>query len=286
MSALSHSRTGERGQALLSVLLLLSLGSVLIAPTLHTMSTGLKATRIHRDSMLAQYSADAGVEHAIWRIRDETGFAESLTATTPSVTYGLTVNGIPTTVTVEYVTQPPPPPPPDPGTGGIVYVSKTVDNPSGNPGQTATFTYTLHIDNIGTSTVHIVQIGDLLPPGFSYVAGSSSGITSAAPAITMMAGRQQLIWDLGSSPGHRMNSGVSETEVFRAEATIGWAIYYNNAWVIASPDSIDMVATGPSAPIVGAMPFDIQAKAGSTTVYARVAATETGAIAILSWQTR
>ena len=59
----------QRGFALVMVLAVLALGSLVIIPSLYLASTGTRATQRAKVQLLEQYTADAGVEHAIWNIR-------------------------------------------------------------------------------------------------------------------------------------------------------------------------------------------------------------------------
>jgi cytoskeletal protein CcmA (bactofilin family) len=65
---LNKLRTDQKGQAFVIVLVLLTLGSLTIAPLLSYMSTGLKAVQMHETKMQEYYAADAGVEEGIWQL--------------------------------------------------------------------------------------------------------------------------------------------------------------------------------------------------------------------------
>ena len=95
----------ESGQALVMVLLALTLGVLLVAGFLYYASTSQLATRAARDQMANRYSADAGVEHAIWRLTNEAGFTQTVTASSP-VVYNITINGQTVVITVTRVLTP------------------------------------------------------------------------------------------------------------------------------------------------------------------------------------
>jgi len=63
-------RNGSGQGALSIVLLLLLMGSVIIVPLLVFMQTGLKAGGVYESKMGAFYAADAGVEDALWWIKN------------------------------------------------------------------------------------------------------------------------------------------------------------------------------------------------------------------------
>ncbi len=65
-SRLSH---GEVGQAFILVLIFLALGSLTLVPTLTHISTALKTGEIYEENTNALYTADAGIEDGLWRIK-------------------------------------------------------------------------------------------------------------------------------------------------------------------------------------------------------------------------
>ena len=87
------------------VLLALTLGVLLVAGFLYYASTSQLATRAARDQTANRYSADAGVEHAIWRLTNEAGFTQTVTASSP-VVYNITINGQTVVITVTRVLTP------------------------------------------------------------------------------------------------------------------------------------------------------------------------------------
>jgi hypothetical protein len=58
----------EKGYLLITVLILLVVGGLILAPLLGLMSTGLLAGKVYEKKMDELYAADAGVEDAIWKI--------------------------------------------------------------------------------------------------------------------------------------------------------------------------------------------------------------------------
>jgi len=90
----------ERGQALILVLGLLIIGGLLIAPLLAHASTSLNAGQVHEEKMAKFYRAEAGVEHGLWRLLHEEGFAESLTPENPTIQYSVNISGVSVPVTI------------------------------------------------------------------------------------------------------------------------------------------------------------------------------------------
>ena len=279
----------EKGQALPLVLAAVAMGTLLVVPFLTQASTTLLTSRDYGQVISRQYSADAGVEHAIWRLKHEPGFAGSLTPANPTVIYPITINNTSVNINVsrvQVVFPPNPPPPPEGSQAWRTEVSKDVDPNEWPANDPKTFTYAIYIKNVGSSTVHVTEIRDLLPAGFAYVAGSSGGGTTADPAIEFQGGQQKLRWTF-SPPKPSINAGQIGTQTFKATATLRAGLYWNEAWVETEEEGIGTVGTGSTAPVrAGGMAlygYDILSNAGGTLIRARVTITDVG-ISILSWQ--
>ena len=61
----------EKGNVLIMVLILLVVGGLILTPLLGLMATGLLAGRVYEERMDSYYAADAGVEDAIWKIKND-----------------------------------------------------------------------------------------------------------------------------------------------------------------------------------------------------------------------
>jgi len=66
-----HARlsSGEAGQALILVLMFLAMGSLTLVPTLSHISTALKTGEVYEQNTNELYTADAGIEDSLWRIK-------------------------------------------------------------------------------------------------------------------------------------------------------------------------------------------------------------------------
>jgi len=60
----------EEGKMMIMVLVLLVVGGLVLAPLLGLMSTGLMAGQVYEKKAVELYAADAGIEDAIWRVRN------------------------------------------------------------------------------------------------------------------------------------------------------------------------------------------------------------------------
>ena len=109
----------EKGQILPLVLVTLAVGTLFIGPFLGHASTGFIVSRVYEQAITEQYSAGAGVEHAIWRLTDG-GLAAQLPSLGDNITYQLseTVNSIAPTITVTKT---------DSSDGGYIYALRGDD---------------------------------------------------------------------------------------------------------------------------------------------------------------
>jgi len=94
---------GESGFAFIAVLTFLILGAIIIGPLLGFMITGLRAQQSHEERTTELYSADAGVEYAIWHLQNGGLLLDDGTAAfTGTVSLDpFEINGDNVTVTVE-----------------------------------------------------------------------------------------------------------------------------------------------------------------------------------------
>ncbi len=115
--------------------------------------------------------------------------------------------------------------------------TKTADSASTSPGGPDGYTITIHNPNATGVTVN--SITDTLPAGFSYVANSTTGATTANPSISS----QTLTWSgsFGVVPG----GDVTLHFLVTASSTPG--TYYNNAGGDAG--AVTVAPTGDTAPI-------------------------------------
>lgn len=99
---LNKFRGGEKGQALMLVLILMLLGGLIIAPVLAYVGTGLKVGKeVHEERMAELYAADAGVEDASWQII--AGAPEVPEQGDPSWDYDIDMNDKDVDITIDYI---------------------------------------------------------------------------------------------------------------------------------------------------------------------------------------
>ena len=144
----------------------------------------------------------------------------------------------------------------------VIAVTKTV-----TPGSVAsggTVTYTITVINSGYGNAALTKIKDLLPDGFSYVATSTSGLTTANPVITSQT---QLEWAGNWTVPARVdpNNGTV-TLSFRAVAGANRGTHLNN--VTVSGANFPITVSGPTAPATVTAPQLTLAKSADKTTAA------------------
>lgn len=117
--------------------------------------------------------------------------------------------------------------------------SKTADSASSAPG--AQNGYTITIQNANQAPVTLSSITDTLPAGFSYVAGSTTGVTTNDPVVSA----QMLSW--GGPFIVPQNGSVSLHFAVTVSSTPG--NYLNEAGGTAT-EGFTVAGTGPTAPIM------------------------------------
>lgn len=129
------------------------------------------------------------------------------------------------------------------GSGGcqpgatVLSVAKTTSTPLVFP--SGLVAYEIVVNNPGSSPVTLTSITDSLPSEFSYVAGSTTGVTSAEPILV----GSDLVWD---GPFELpANGSVSLSFEARASTVLGQ--HWNNASATAVGASV--TPSGPTAPV-------------------------------------
>jgi len=271
----------QKGYVLPLALIVLTVGTLFIVPFLQHAHAGLNAARRSDRLNAERYAADAGIEDAIWRLKvNKDGFTDSVTPDNPLISYSITVNGIEVFITVEVPQVPEPEPLPEKQTGQHLNLRKIANKNWIQPSTVNTITYTIELYNYGTNAMHIDEIGDIIPMSFTYVNGSSSGITTDDPTITWDNNRHVLTWYFtGDKP--KLASGETRVQTFEASVTPPPGIYYDEAWTVYDPASVGKVPTGPTAPIAVAI-YEITSQAGRVTVQAAASVSSTE-VNIISW---
>jgi hypothetical protein len=204
------TRRDEAGQALILVLILVLLGSIIIAPLLSYMGTGLKTGRTFQNKTAELYAADAGIEDGVYQIKYNKiktkfpGYSPYDYADPSPYAYDLAdeVNDIdPVHVTIQNVWVPTLSVPASAGAAQQLLD----DNKLIITGSASGSNYAIKITyNRGASDnpLQVLTVGVWLPGGFSYVAGTcdiedNTKTYYCAPAISDWDGGKALEWDFG-----------------------------------------------------------------------------------------
>jgi len=155
---------GETGQVLPSVLVLLVVGGLLIAPCLGYASTTLNGSRALVRNISGLYAADAGVEDALWSLKHgtqpHTSLPQNLNGT--QVTINTVNNGNCTLVAGDWVT-----------TKGHAYDLSISTNMTWDAGASA-YKYTVNCTWTGSGQCKLIKVGARLPVGYDYETGSAA----------------------------------------------------------------------------------------------------------------
>lgn len=89
----------ESGKTLVIALIIMAAATLLVSAFLYYVSTSQRVTTAAQEQLTNHYSADAGVEHAIWRLTNETGFTTTVADNVPYV-YPITINGQTVNITI------------------------------------------------------------------------------------------------------------------------------------------------------------------------------------------
>ena len=166
------------GVALIMLLGFIGLAVPITIASMQTSGQLSRNSRVYDARLTAMYNSGSAVEVAVYEIFSDPNFDDGLTPTDPSKTIQVEINGETVTVTVTKVFSS------SSVEGQGLVVTKTV-MPTSTPVDTATtYTYTIEVKNEGTGTQDLTEIKDFMPPGFTYVPGSTTGdITTANPTI-------------------------------------------------------------------------------------------------------
>jgi uncharacterized repeat protein (TIGR01451 family) len=125
----------------------------------------------------------------------------------------------------------------------VISVTKTVSAEFANAGET--ITYTITIENAACGEAWLTYLSDVIPDGFTYVPGSTTGFITADPIVT----GQQLTWNGAWTvpPYSTITLSLSVT----AGGVAG--TFYDTASL--SGPNVSLLSTGPTAPVTVTAPL-------------------------------
>ena len=249
----------QRGLVLPLVLGVVAVGMAVVLPSLLFTSTGSVASSKARQNLMHSYAADAGVEHAMWRLAHDDDFTLALTPENPTGSYNLVTNGVDTQVTVKLII----PPAPSYQTNDRIVVTLDIAPPRIPKNYAGTLLFTLTIANTGPSRVMTEQVGRValtLDPGFTYVPGTLSvdqthgGKWFNRPPLEFQSrieGEVQYLEKTYGSPRPRLDPDEYVVFTFQVDPP-DWGSFYIKGWTVQQPDSIDLVESPPFFLLIGA----------------------------------
>ena len=218
---------GQKGQAFIFVLILLSVGALVITPMLALSWTGLQGRMAQNTRLMEYYAADGAQEYTLWLLSDPE-FTATLSSEEPNGPYYIILNGIKAeyTITVQASEG-------APAEGPVEQkhkfkITKTVSPDSAPIGVETTFTYTIVLKYMNPDVTEpleeILDDPELPKNNFSYVAGSTIGsITTADPQI--LGGGDRLKWVL--DPPVTFEYYEEKILSFQVTATLDESTYSN-----------------------------------------------------------
>jgi len=206
---------GEGGQALATVLILMMVGSLTLPPVLAQIGTALETGQIYETRTNELYTADSGVEDAIWNIKydrlnaifDEPEYDVYDFETTWEYTLHEVLNGLSANVTIENVWIPRGITPMNATEATEMIESNKLMVAGTSPDEDSyqiKITFTPGEDE--GDLLMVETIGIWLPLGFTYVNGSSNLEQDPAdeyysvPTVQDYNGGQSVVWEFESVP--------------------------------------------------------------------------------------
>jgi hypothetical protein len=240
----------EKGQALVLTLVLILIGSLLIAPTLSLMGTGITGGRVYEQKNAEIYAADAGVEDALWNIRYDTvddllgaGYDPYDYSYAYPYPYNLFVNSKTVSVNISNVWIPTGLSAPDAATARQIIEDEKlmiIGYPGSEP---STYEIKIVYYYQYSSDINIKTIGVWLSSGFGYTEypGSCSLYGQSfynAPTISLDKGGYAVVWNfnspyplLSSFPGGTSGKPLVRTFTFKYTGPEGQIPELVASWV-------------------------------------------------------
>jgi hypothetical protein len=282
-------RNRQRGSAFILVLMALTLGSLIIMPTLQRVSTGILSADISRDAFIEEYSADAVVEYTLWQlIYDDT--TDTLSLDNPTINTTITINGmdIPSTTTVSYS--------PEDEEGDFtvsgyengIHIAAAVELVPvtwAGAGQKTFISHVVYVYNHGTAATHLKGLFQRLDPNLKYVEQSYCG-PEADFTKTWVDDHWELQYEF-TQPEPKLVPGdmMMITYTTWAKKDMGDYTFTTDGWVsyAAFQEDATYSFSGESG-LASFGLYDITVTCGGTTYLVNAGLTETGELVIRSWQ--
>jgi hypothetical protein len=277
---------GEKGQAIILVLLLMMLGTIIVPALLAYMSTGLKTGQVFENKTAELYAADAGIQNAIWQVKyDHLGVL--FTDYTPydyseNWTYPLSeqVNGKNVNVTINNVWMPKDiTVPSEDQARTIIQTGKLIV--TGSVSESSTYQVKItYFKGEADAPMQVQTLGVWLPAGFTYVADSSNLEDNnkdyySVPVLSHQGNGQAVVWTFNSYPfaGDEGNDPFPGVNTADRPMTSTITFQFTSQQPERSPDAVSWITTSGVSDIPFSWDADtkiyrIKSIAGSTKVKA------------------
>ena len=281
----------QRGQALILVLIVLSLGSLLITPTLKYVYTGFSEANISEKLLLQEYAADAAVEYNLWQLKyNVDDLVGQLSPENPSSNTTIIVNGIEVPIITEISMSPQS----DNGSFTVPTTESGIHIATGlqilppvwaGAGQKCYVTHLVYICNYGTSAVHLKSLCQQLDPSLTYVEGSYEG-PDADFTKTNAGDHWELLFDF-TEPLPKLNA-----QEVMVVSLVGWAqkkmgedTFTGSGWVsYAAFQEEEVECYDGQSGLASFGLYDITVNVGGHTILVNMGITEEGEVVVRSWQ--
>ena len=280
----------QRGSALILVLIALSVGSLIIVPTLDYVYTGLKRVPISERLLMEQYSADAAIEYGLWQLVYDDNTTDDLSPDNPEEDTIITINGenvtLNTSISMSPTSENGSFSVPAPESGIHLAVGMDILPPVWTKaGNKAYLTHVIYIYNYGTASTHLKGLFQELDPRLNYVSNSydgPDGILTKTPVDDYWT----LYWEF-TEPLPKVNAQDWMVITFTTWTLddMGEQEYGGSGWVEYAAFQEDQKESynGDSGPASFGL-YDLTIETGSCTMLVNVGVTETGEVVIRSWQ--
>ncbi|MFC2033846.1 hypothetical protein ACFLTT_00375 [Chloroflexota bacterium] len=289
---MNKKKDGQRGAALILVLIALALGSLLITPSINYMYTSTVSKDISEENLQDQYAADSAVEYAIWQLQNNAdNITDLLSLNNPSSNTTLEINGeeisINTAISESLESG---------GTSFDIPLTQSglhvaafleILTPSwSDVHQKFYCTNIIYICNYGTSTTHIKTVTQVLDSDLNYVENSYIG-PSADISKTNLDDTWELLFDF-NLPEPAVQSGGMMCIIFETwglKSTMGdYSFDGEGSVTYAAFQTDEEVVYSGSSGISCVGLYDITVTVGDYTYLVNVGINEEGEIVIRSWQ--
>ncbi len=240
----------QRGQAFILVLILLAVGGLLITPALNLASTGLQSRMTQHTNLMEYYATDGAQEYSLWLLGDPDFVADLINSPEGEVgPFYIILNRVNAEYSLSWQAAEDAAPSGAPLTDDRyrITVVVTPDNvPVPDTYKEFTYSITLQYMHPEVVTEPLEQLQVTVPPKFTYMTGSVSGLAGQEPSQTgsFNAG-YTYTWDF--DPAISFDYWEEKAMGFEAYATPSEYTYYTEVDVrTATPRG----ATGPTAPII------------------------------------